>query len=183
MTALQTDQELLNITNAIEKTKDIVGEIIEIGVFEGGSAKVIYDSMGDDKILFLCDTFEGLKDSTEDNDVLGLKNGAYAADFETVKALFPNQDRIRMIKGYFPDSATTEMKELKFSFAHLDVDTYTSTLNSLEFVYSRMNKGGIIISHDYGQIPAVTRAIDEFFKDKPETIDAPVSTQMMVEKL
>ncbi len=183
MITLQSEIKASNIINAIEKTKNITGEIIEVGVFEGGSAKIIYDNMGGDKTLFLCDTFEGLKDSTEDQDVLGLLNGMYVADFETIKLLFPNQDRVKIIKGYFPESATKEMKKLKFSFAYLDVDTYTSTLNSLEFVYARMSKGGIIISHDYNQIPAVTRAINEFFEDKPEVIFTPSNTQIIVEKL
>ena len=180
---LNNGYEVDTIINLVEKTKIIPGEIIEIGVYQGGSAKVIYDNMSDNKILFLCDTFEGLKDSTEDQDCLELKNGDYASDFNMVQELFPDQERVKLIKGYFPDSVTEEMKKLNFSFAHLDVDTYTSTFNSLEFVYPRMSKGGIIMSHDYTSIPAVTRAIDEFFSDKPEIIITPTNTQMMIEKL
>jgi hypothetical protein len=46
-----------------------------------------------------------------------------------------------------------------------------------------MSKGGIIMSHDYNIIPAVTKAIDKFFSDKPEAITTPTGTQMLVEKL
>lgn len=182
METLNNGDEKDTIINSTQKTKNIPGEIIEAGVYQGGSALYIYDNMGDDKKLFLCDTFEGLKDSTEDDDCW-LKNGNYAADFDMVQDLFPNKERVKLIKGYFPNSATEEMKELNFSFVHLDVDTYTSTFNSLEFVYPRMSKGGIIMSHDYNIIPAVTKAIDEFFSDKPEAITTPTGTQMLVEKL
>jgi len=182
METLNHGDEVEALITSIKKTKNIPGEIIEVGVYQGGSAKVIYDNMGDDKKLFLCDTFEGLKDSTEDDDCW-IKNGDYTADFDMVQESFPDKERVKLIKGYFPDSATEEIKELNFSFAHLDVDTYTSTLNSLEFLYPRMSKGGIIISHDYNSIPAVTRAIDEFFSNKPETVNTPTGTQMMIEKL
>jgi predicted O-methyltransferase YrrM len=182
METLNHGDEVEALITSVEKTKNIPGEIIEVGVYQGGSAKVIYDNMSDDKKLFLCDTFEGLKDSTEDDDCW-IKNGDYTADFDMVQESFPDKERVKLIKGYFPDSATEEIKELNFSFAHLDVDTYTSTLNSLEFLYPRMSKGGIIMSHDYNSIPAVTRAIDEFFSNKPETVNTPTGTQMMIEKL
>jgi predicted O-methyltransferase YrrM len=182
METLNNGDEVETIITSVIKTKPIPGEIIEIGVYQGGSAKTIYDNMGDDKKLFLCDTFEGLKDSTEDGECW-FKNGDYTADFDMVQESFPDKKRVKLIKGYFPDSATEEIKKLNFSFAHLDVDTYTSTFNSLEFVYPRMSKGGIIMSHDYTSIPAVTRAINEFFSDKPEVITTPTRTQMLIEKL
>ncbi len=181
METLQMPQELNNIVESIIKTQDIPGEIIEVGVYQGGSSKTIYDSMGGNKTLFLCDTFEGLKDSTEDNDCW-FKNGDYTADFNQVKELFPDE-RVKIIKGYFPESANEELKETNFSFVHLDVDTYTSTFNCLEFLYPKVSKGGIIISHDYNVIPAVTRAIDEFFQDKPEEVKRLPGSTMLVEKL
>jgi len=48
---------------------------------------------------------------------------------------------------------------------------YVHTLNGLKFFYDRMVPGGILVSDDYNSPisePGVKRAIDEFFKDKPE---------------
>ncbi len=55
---------------------------------------------------------------------------------------------------------------------HLDADIYEATLDGLKFFYPRMPKGGIILIHDYNalHLVGIKKAIDEFFKDKPERI-------------
>lgn len=174
MKAIQSGEDIQVIIDSTQQILDIEGDIIEVGVYEGGSANIINNILtfnSSSKKLFLCDTFEGLKDSSEDINDCTLPNGAFASDFENVKNIFSNYENVKVIKGYFPESATEEIKESKFSLVHLDVDTYLSTLNCLEFFYSKINKGGIIISHDYNSIPGVTRAIDFFFSDKPEIIN------------
>ena len=46
------------------------------------------------------------------------------------------------------------------------------TLDSIEFFYSRMNEGGIIVCDDYGQesCPGANKALNDFMLDKPENI-------------
>src|ERR1035437_3260465 len=51
--------ELFNIVSAVEATADISGDTAEVGVYRGGSAKVIAEFNGG-KHLHLCDTFEGI---------------------------------------------------------------------------------------------------------------------------
>ena len=46
-----------------------------------------------------------------------------------------------------------------------------------------MSKGGIIISHDYIYAARVMKAVDEFFKGKPEPIITPSSTQCLIVKV
>lgn len=173
--ALQSSKDIEVITNSIFQTKNIEGNIAEVGVFNGGSAMIINNIIVSDSInkkLFLCDTFEGLKDSEENEEDCELPNGSYSSNFDEVQSLFSNYDYVKIIKGYFPECATKEIEESKFSFVHLDVDTYLSTLNCLEFFYPRMTKNGIIVSHDYGVISGVTNAINSFFKNKPEIINS-----------
>ncbi|MDP3734124.1 MAG: TylF/MycF/NovP-related O-methyltransferase, partial [Nanoarchaeota archaeon] len=76
---------------------------------------------------------------------------------------------VSFYKCFFPDTANV-LKEKTFSFVHLDVDIYSSTQACLDFFYSRMEKGGIILSHDYAQAAGVKKAFQEFFHDKPESI-------------
>jgi hypothetical protein len=47
---------------------------------------------------------------------------------------------------------------------HLDVDLYEPTLACLEYFYSRLAAGGVIICDDYGAplFPGARRAWDEF---------------------
>ena len=72
----------------------------------------------------------------------------------------------------------------EFCFVHLDTDLYQSTLDSLEFFWPRMVKGGRIISHDYNalEVIGVKQAFQEFFKGSPESIIEIADTQVMVIK-
>ena len=66
----------------------------------------------------------------------------------------------------------------------MDGDIYESTLEGLRFFYPRMNKGGIILSHDYCSLgfPGVKRAFDEFMSDKPEPVIELWDSQALVVK-
>ena len=89
-------------------------------------------------------------------------------------------------QGIFPETANS-IENKNFSFVHLDVDLYKSTLDALEFFYSRVNRGGVILSHDYGSggegETAIKKAFDEFFTDKPEPIFELTGSQCMIIKL
>ena len=46
-----------------------------------------------------------------------------------------------------------------------------------------MNKGGVIMSHDYMEFTGVRKAFDEFFEDKEEVIIELSGTQCLILKL
>jgi O-methyltransferase len=55
----------------------------------------------------------------------------------------------------------------------LDADLFAPTLAGLTFFYQRVTPGGYIFIHDFNSPEsdwAVSRAIGEFMKDKPERI-------------
>jgi len=84
-------------------------------------------------------------------------------------------------KGIFPET-TSPVEDHSFSLAHLDVDTKKSIDACLHFFYPRMNRGGIILSHDYGFTRGVRLAVDEFFNDKPETVVRLSESQCLIVK-
>ena len=55
-------------------------------------------------------------------------------------------------------------KPRKYSFVHIDVDLYQPTLDSHEYFFERLHKGGIIVCDDYGysQFPGASLAVDKF---------------------
>lgn len=117
------------------------------------------------KKLHLFDTFEGMPEVDSSID-LHKKGDFQDTSIDSVKNYLSNYKDIYFYKGYFPASlAGTNCHTLTFSFVNLDVDIYESTKSCLEFFYSRLNTGGIILSHDYRSIscPGVKKAIDEFF--------------------
>ena len=164
---LLSDDEAVRIYWAVKSTKKIDGEIAEVGVYQGGSAKLICE-VKNAKNLYLFDTFEGLPEVNEVDNVEFYK-GAMKEPLENIKYYLREYKNVYFYKGIFPDTAKI-VESKYFSFVHLDVDLYKSTLDCLDFFYPRMSKGGIIISHDYPSAEGVKKAFDEFFKDRPESI-------------
>lgn len=76
-----------------------------------------------------------------------------------------------VVQGWIPH-CFQGYEDKRFCFAHIDVDLYQSTIDSLTFVYPRMLKGGIILFDDYGfpMCKGARKAIDEYLSDKPEVL-------------
>jgi len=164
---LQDDLEAYQIFTVVESVKKIKGDLVEVGVYKGRSAKIIFNA-DKKKILHLFDTFKGIP-AVDNNDDSYIKKGELTSSFRSLKNYFSKNKNVFIYKGICPASAKP-IKNKKFSFVHLDVDTYKSTLNCLNFFYPRMNKGGAIMSHNYIDGPGVKKAINEFFKSKKEPV-------------
>ena len=102
---------------------------------------------------------------------------------KSVKNYLSGYNNIFFYKGYFPQTARNLTSE-KFCLVHLDTDLYQSTLDSLEFFWPKMVKGGRIISHDYNaiEVDGVKQAFKEFFKVSPEMLIEIADTQILVVK-
>lgn len=179
---LLSDSEGYQLFMAVKNTAKFKGDLAEVGVYKGGSARIIAEAKGPQRALHLFDTFEGLQDVKSDVDSKQFFDGLFATSFEAVKRSLAPYKNIHFYKGYFPGTAKPIQKK-RFSFVHLDVDTYESTLSCLKFFYPRMVKGGIIISHDYISAKGVRKAFTEFFADKNEPVIEMLSSQACVVKL
>lgn len=139
-------------------------EFWECGVYRGGTAHLISKNLADQKFR-LFDTFEGIPNAREDID--GLNNGDFKdTNLNEVKRNL-SYGNLEFNKGLIPD--TFEGKEdSKIAFAHVDVDTYESTLECCKFLYPRLLVGGVIVIDDYGFITCygARKAVDEYFEDK-----------------
>ena len=65
------------------------------------------------------------------------------------------------------------MGDKRFCFVSIDVDLYKTTMAAWEFFYPRMVKGGVIAiydDYDYPTCPGVTKATDEFLRNKLEDL-------------
>ena len=176
---LISDLEAHQIYLAVKKTEKINGDIAEVGVYKGGSAKLICEITN--KQVHLFDTFEGLPELSKFDRPDQFHKGDYNASFSAVKNYLKDCSNVHLYKGLFPTTAEN-IENKKFSFVHLDVDLYQSTLDCLKVFYPRMNRGGVIISHDYNTIGG-KGAFDEFFKDKPEIIiEFPGCNQCLIVK-
>ena len=158
------------------------GHMAEVGVYAGASAKLICEARGK-AVLHLFDTFEGLPESSaKDRGIYLNKRRQYACSLESVQAYLQEYPDVHYYQGRFPDTAGP-ISDCTFSFVHLDVDLYESTLACLKFFYPRLNPGSILLSHDYSLLAGVRAAFDEFLADKPESLIELPTSQCIVVKL
>jgi O-methyltransferase len=160
-------------------TGKIPGDMAEVGVFQGGSARILCEVKGK-RALHLFDTFEGLPETSIYNEDHMYK-GEFATSLDGVKAYLRSFKNVYFYKGIFPKSSGP-IKQKKFSFVNLDVDLYEGTRDALAFFYPRMSAGGIIMTHNYGNLSGVKRAFDEFFKTKQEPVIELAASQCLVVK-
>lgn len=159
---LQTPSEERVFEEQLELIENIKGELVEVGVYMGATAKKISNRFPD-RIVYAFDTFEGFLEKGSEKDGFANYNigDLGEADLETVKKNLKDYPNIKLIKGDFPSSGSI-LNDKKIAFAHIDVDMYNTTKNALKFLVPKMITGGIMIVHDYPAHSGVKLAVDEF---------------------
>ncbi|MCA9201973.1 MAG: TylF/MycF/NovP-related O-methyltransferase [Pirellulaceae bacterium] len=178
---LVTFNEAYLVNNLAASTITMDGDLAEIGVYEGSTARLLCALKGD-KQLHLFDTFEGLPEGTTETEKFLYRKNQYLCSLESIQEYLKGFDNVHYYKGFFPDSAVDLDPDRKFCFVHMDVDLYQSTLDCLKFFYPRMLPGGIMLSHDYSVLAGVEQAFREFLADKPERLIELPTTQCMLIK-
>jgi hypothetical protein len=152
--SLMGEKELQVIRDNVLAVKELDGECAEIGVYKGGSARIIlhYSACP----VHLYDTFSG----QPADDMHGEhKQGDFSdTSVEAVKSYLAS-DRAVLHQASFPD----DVADVKYKFVHFDADTYQATRGLITHIVPRMAKGGRIIVSDFGwkNTPGVKRAIAE----------------------
>jgi hypothetical protein len=176
--------EAYHVYSIAKSQSKLDGDMAEVGVYQGGSAKLIAE-VKNERELYLFDTFEGLPKVSEKDTHFGTsywKTGEFSnTSLENVENYLSNYKNIYCYKGKFPETSEP-IKTKKFSFVHLDVDLFQSTIDCLEFFYPRMINGGIILTHDY-HTDGVKQAFNEFCKDKKIPQIQLLGSQCIITKL
>jgi O-methyltransferase len=160
----------------------IEGDIVECGVWRGGSmqaiARVLAARGETTRELHLFDTFEGMPPPTDADVRHGGPSAAEllrtrprtahvwaVADLEDVKAGMARVDypaqRIRYHPGLVEETIPTAAPE-RIALLRLDTDWYASTKHELEHLYDRVPPGGVVILDDYDYWDGARKAVDEF---------------------
>jgi predicted O-methyltransferase YrrM len=172
--------EACQLMLALSAVSKVPGDAAEVGAFRGGSAKLLA-WVAPQRTLHLFDTFEGLPEPGQEDSKL-FRHGQYRASEEETREYLAGCN-VRIYKGLFPGTASAVANQ-SFAFVQLDADLYQSTKDGLEFFYPRMEKGGIILTHDFApRREGVYRAFQEFFRERPEPVIELTGNQAMIVKL
>lgn len=158
------------------------GSGAECGVYYGETAMFI-NKYWKDRMLYLCDTFEGLVDQDvmlEEKNFDAFKIGSFTYSsfkaetpelmMDTVKTRMLYPEKVKVCQGRFLDSICRI--EDKFCFVNLDMDLYQPQLDGLRFFGNKMESGGVILLHDYfhPELPGVKVAVADFEKENNCTL-------------
>ena len=163
--------------------RHVPGVFYECGVFKGGSAKLLAMVLESSvKSLHLFDTFAGMPETDPDRDT---HNPGDFADtsVELVRKFVGHEGCVDIRPGRIPDTFVG-LEGTPIAFAHIDVDIYQSMKDSIEFIYPRLAKGGVIVFDDYGQpsCPGAREAIDDYFASQ-NSVPLPIGLQAVVFKI
>ncbi len=138
------------------------GAAAEIGVYKGGTARLLSEVFGKNKKLYLYDTFEGMPEcSAKDN--FCTKGMFSDTSLEAVQAFVGNAGDVEIYKGFFPQTIPPTAEQV-LSFVHVDVDIYQSVKDCVDYFWPRLTSGGVMVFDDYGfpTCLGARRAVDEY---------------------
>jgi hypothetical protein len=165
VTSLLTPAKLRDLSRLAAESSRATGVAAEVGVYRGGSAKVIAKALPS-RALYLFDTYRGLPEpGPEDGDCL--RAGQFAASLDEVqKELCHIHDQLLHFEvGLFPESAYG-LEHIRFCFVHVDVDLFKAVHDCCAWFAPRMVSKGIMVFDDYSSwtTPGCPKAVDAFFK-------------------
>lgn len=165
--------------------QDVEGDIVECGVWRGGSMAAVARTLAAlkrfDRRLYLFDTFEGMPRPTSRDvnftgeaaeDLYRKRNGrgagsdwCRATEEDVARVLAAcgyDESKIHLVKGRVEETIPSEAPE-RIAILRLDTDWYESTRHELEHLFPRLARGGVVIIDDYGHWRGARQATDEFF--------------------
>lgn len=147
----------------------VPGAAAELGVYRGFFARCINRLLPERK-LYLFDTFEGFAKETGASESFQAAHRNTAID--KVLAIMPHPEMVTVMPGFFP--ASLNDLEERFSIVSLDVDFYQTTLDGLRYFWPRLQKGGYLLLHDWGnpKLSGVAEALNEYERELGSKIPA-----------
>lgn len=177
---------LYNAINYIV-ANDIPGDLVECGVWRGGSAMLCAYTLKKigitNRKIYLYDTFRGMSQPTEKDresfteikatdewkkQQKGTFNAICYVPLNEVKdnmysTNYP-EENIIFVEGKVEDTIPDTLPD-QISLLRLDTDWYESTIHELKHLYPILSKHGVIIIDDYGYWAGAKEAVDAYFQE------------------
>ncbi len=136
------------------KQLDIPGDVLEVGTWRGGTGLLMAACerhMQRSTTVYLADTFKGVvKAGVRDSYYAGGEHADATEQDVKDKASELRLSNFSLLKGVFPDDTGDQVSERRFKLCHIDVDVYDSARGVFEWVWPRLEPGGLVIFDDYG---------------------------------
>lgn len=187
MTSVERMYALYKAVEYVSLNK-ISGDIVECGVWQGGSCMMIALALKQfndtERKIYLFDTYKGMppptaKDKAQDGDRLQKRwdaniakdhNAWCYASLDDVKTHvastgYPN-DQFVFVEGKVEDTIPGTLPQ-EIALLRLDTDWYESTAHEMQHLYPQLVKHGVLIIDDYGHWRGSRQAVDEYLAQGP----------------
>jgi hypothetical protein len=174
------------------QTSNLRGEIVECGVFKGNSFfrwikfRDLLENTFSRRIVGF-DAFGAFPETTYVKDMkkrdafIRETSGGIGITEEEMGELLSAQaldKNVELVKGDINETVPDYVAahdELRISLLHIDVDIFEPTKTSLEHLFDRVVKGGVVIFDDYGAFPGANDAIEGWLGDRYSVLKMPYS--------
>lgn len=150
---------------------DVPGDLVECGVYKGGSAGILglQAIESPERRLWLFDAFAGMpqpgdKDDAASREIATGYVGSEASTRRIMKRLGVPEGRYRIVVGWLEDTLP-ELDKPPVALLHIDTDFYDPVKLALEQFYPHVSPGGYVVLNDYGVFEGCRRATDEFLAE------------------
>ena len=165
--SISSDEQLFYLIQCIEQTKNVAGDIMEFGTYSGGSGAIMAEAskVFGNKNIWLFDTFSGIPASKYGLDFHW--SGSFSNNsFLQVKNAFSDMKNVNVVKGNICETHD-KVFDGPISFGYLGSDTLETGEILMEYMWSKLSPGGIIVVADYGSFPnaiPLTFYVDKFLR-------------------
>lgn len=151
-----TEERFDCILKYVDDISKLKGDVVECGVWRGGMS-IFLSKVFPKKKIWVCDSYEGCQNPTDGKYQFSNEShslGMYAVSLDEVKNNFLKyealeENRVFFLKGWVRDTLKPEVCPIKkISLLRVDVDSYSATLEVLDYLYDKVVPGGMIIFDD-----------------------------------
>jgi O-methyltransferase len=163
---------LYTLAQRIEEER-IPGDVLECGVYNGGTAAILARVATRSKLgrtVWLFDSFQGMPPTTEVDGLeaqewVGKVLGSRDRVQDLLRRAGADLRRVRIVEGLFQDTFPA-VQIPQIALLNIDADWYESVKLCLEKFYDFIVKGGFVSIDDYGHWPGCREAVDQFFRQR-----------------
>jgi hypothetical protein len=168
-------ERIQNLSRLAQRIEDerIPGDVVECGVYKGGTAAILARSATRSSLprtVWLFDIFKGMPPATpadgpEADSWVGNLVSSPARVEKLLRRTGADLSRVRIVPGLFQDTFPS-VRIPQIALLNIDADWYESVKLCFDTFYDAVVPGGFISLDDYGVWPGCRRAVDEFFQSR-----------------
>jgi O-methyltransferase len=168
-------ERIQNLSRLAQRIEDerIPGDVVECGVYKGGTAAILARSATRSSLprtVWLFDIFKGMPpaspaDGPEADSWVGNLVSSPTRVEKLLRRTGADLSRVRIVPGLFQDTFPS-VRIPQIALLNIDADWYESVKLCFDTFYDAVVPGGFISLDDYGVWPGCRRAVDEFFQSR-----------------